>query len=148
MKTNFAIALALLMVGCGKPSTPISPHTESVEIIKGIVQRDSVHPMHDDRAVVLDKSTTSASKREALERLMENRAAFKRLREVIEVGRPLQDYAPIEHLGRYVGENPNRFFITGFIGDVEDQGPEPFSIKIDIDERGVITKITQLVASQ
>jgi hypothetical protein len=148
MKTNFAIALTLLMVACGKPSAPISPHAESVEIIKGIVQRDTVHPIHDDRAVVLDKSAASESKRAALERLTENRTAFKRLREVIEVGRPLHDYAPIERLGRYIGENPNRFFLTGFLGDIKDQGAEPFSIKIDIDERGIITKVTQLVASQ
>jgi hypothetical protein len=131
-----------------KLSTPITPYAESIEIINGIVQRDSIHPIHDDRAVVLDGNGTSESKRDALERLKENREAFKRLREVIEVGRPLQDYAPIERLGRYGGENPHRLFITGFTGDVTDQGPEPYSVKINIDENGIITKVTQLVASQ
>ena len=69
------------------------------------------------------------------------------MRVTIQIGRPLTDYAGIESLGRHVGSDPFRFFITGFTGYVTEQGPEPHSVKIDIDQHGVITKVGAIVAA-
>ena len=50
-----------------------------------------------------------------------------------------------KYFGRYVGTDPHRFFITGFGGYLSDQGPEPHSVKIDVDANSVITKLGVIV---
>jgi hypothetical protein len=71
-----------------------------------------------------------------------------KLRSLIDTGRPLADYSPIEKLGRFFGTNPHRFFLCGLTGFVTDQGPEPYSIKIDVDSTNIITKVGPIIASQ
>jgi len=147
MKIICAGVLMLGLLSCGKDQAPPDRYTEAIAIIRGLVERDSAHPIHEDHRTAKDKSADRESRRNALARDQVNRDAFVRLREIIEVGRPLQDYSPIERLGTFVGQDPFRFFHTGFVGDVLNQGPEPYSVDIEVNEQGIIKKVTRTVAS-
>ena len=154
--TNLAIRLvmSLLLVGvttalisCHREPTTAELHKEAIAIIQRLVERDRLHPIHDDFRALREKTLTGNAREEALARHRASCADFDRLRVTIQVGRPLADYAGIEGLGRHVGSDPFRFFITGFTGYVTEQGPEPHSVKIDIDQHGVITKVGVIVAA-
>ena len=144
---NFAGILCLIALSssCEKKSTPAELHAESLSIIQRLIGRDRAHPIHDEFKMLRSKALTGSERTEALKRHRESRADFDRLRVTLQVGRPLSDYPGIESLGRYVGTDPHRFFITGFGGYLSDQGPEPHSVKIDVDANSVITKLGVIV---
>ena len=144
---KFAGILCLIAFAssCEKKSTPAALHAESLTIIQRLIERDRTHPIHDEFKMLRSKALTGSERTEALKRHQESRADFDRLRVTLQVGRPLSDYPGIESLGRYVGSDPLRFFITGFGGYVSEQGPEPHSVKIDIDGKGVITKLGVII---
>jgi hypothetical protein len=147
---KFASILCLIAfaISCEKKPTPAELHAESLTIIQRLIERDRTHPIHDEFKALRSKALTGSERTEALKRHQESCADFDRLRVTLQVGRALSDYTGIERLGNHVGSDPYRFFITGFGGYVSEQGPEPHSVKIDIDAKGVITKLGVIVAAQ
>ena len=143
------IITALIICGTGcRPSTdPVARQAEALVIVKRLVKRDAQHSMHEDLRHSKDKDADATSRAEASARTNLNCEDLGKLRSLIDTGRPLADYSPIEKLGRFVGDDPHRFFLCGLLGFVTDQGPEPYSIKIDVDSSNVITKVGPLVAS-
>lgn len=141
------VCLVALIVSCERKRTPVELHTESMAIIQRLIERDRTHPLHEEFKALRSKALTGPERTEALKRHQESCVDFDRLRVTLQAGRALSDYPGIERLGSYVGSDPYRYFITGFGGYVSEQGPEPHSVKIDIDARGHITKVSVIVAS-
>jgi hypothetical protein len=139
------LCLIALASACEKKSTPAELHAESLTIIQRLMTRNRMYPIHDEFKMLRCKALTGSERTQALKRHQESRADFDRLRVTLEVGRPLSNYPGIESLGRYVGSDPLRFFITGFGGYVSEQGPEPHSVKIDLDAKDVITKVGVII---
>jgi len=140
------LCLIVLVVSCERKPGTAELHTESMAVIQRLIERDRTHPIHDEFKALRLKTLTGSERTESLKRHQESCADFDRLRTTLQIGRPLSDYPGIERLGSYVGHDPYRFFITGFGGYVSEQGPEPHSVKIDIDAKGVITKVGVIVA--
>lgn len=144
------IVTALVICGadCSPSNDPVARHAEALVIVKRLVERETQHSMHEDLRHSKNKDAATNLREESSARTKLNCEDLGKLRSLIDPGRPLADYSPIEKLGRFVGDDPHRFFLCGLMGFVTDQGPEPYSIKIDVDSANVITKVGPLVASQ
>jgi len=140
-------ALVICGTGCGPSADPVARHAEALVIVKRLVERDAQHSMREDLRQSKNKDADANSRAESSARTKLNCEDLGKLRPLIDPGRPLTDYSPIEKLGRFVGDDPYRSFLCGLLGFVTDQGPEPYSIKIDVDSANVITKIGPMVAA-
>lgn len=127
---------------------PLTQHAEALVIVKRLVERETQHSMHEDLRRSKNKDADANLREESSARTKLNCEDLAKLRSLIETGRPLADYSPIEKLGRFVGKDPNRFFLCGLTGFVTHQGPEPYSIMIDVDSANVIAKVGPIVAAQ
>ena len=134
--------------GCSKDDKAGREYAAAMVIVHRLVERDALHPMHEDKRISEDSTVEAVLRREASERAQASREDFVKLRSLISTGRPLADYTPIERLGRFVGTDPDRFFLCGLLGYVRSQGPEPYSIRLDVDASGKITKVGKLVTSR
>ena len=145
-----AMILGVLVV-CGigncRGENPVTNHAKAMEIVKRLIERDTQHPILKDLRLSRDKKADAKLREESAARTQINGEDFAKLRLLIEPGRPFADYSPIEKLGHFIGKDPFRFFLCGLTGFVNEQGPEPFSIMIDLDSANMITKVGPIVAA-
>lgn len=143
--TLILIFTILWGAGCKPGKDPIARHAEAVIIIKRLVARNAEHPMHTDLKVSRDEGAEVKMRADTLERTKLNCEDFEKLRQLIDVGRPLRDYAPIEKIGSFRGESPYRNFHCGLTGFINHQGPEPYSISINLDSSDIIMSVGPIV---
>jgi hypothetical protein len=136
----------LFCVSCKPNMDPFARHAEAVAIVKRLVARDVEHPMHADLTLSRDEGANAKMRADAMARTTANCEDLVRLRSLIDVGRPLGDYSPIEKIGQFSGKDPYRYFrcgLTGFIAT--GQGPAPYSIMINLDASDTIVKVGPIV---
>lgn len=121
---------------------------QAVDLAKKLVAQDAVHSIHADLRLTRDPKTDHRAQDEARKRTEQNCIDFAKLRHLIDVGRPLSDYSPIEKLGVFRGQIPHRFFFFGLGGFVFEQGPEPYLTVVGLDSNDIITKVGPLVAAE
>jgi len=137
--------LLLCSIGC-KASDPLETRRDQVvELAKKLVAEDSVHLIQTDARLARDPKADRQARIDASKRTDQHCKDFARLRSLIDVGRPLSDYAPIEKLGTFVGTKPNRFFVFGIGGFVRDQGPEPYLTEVELDSNNIIKKVGPVI---
>gem|GEM_PF-1664851 len=76
------------------------------------------------------KSADANSRAESSARTKLNCKDSSELRSLIDPGRPLADYSSIEKLGRFVGDDPYRFFLCGLRVLSQTKVPNPSILKL------------------
>lgn len=140
--TSILTLSMLFCVSCKPNMDPFARHAEAVAIVKRLVVRDVEHPMHADLKLSQNEGANAKMRDDAMARTKLNCDEMVKLRSLIDVGRPLGDYARIEKIGHFWGKDPYRYFqcgLTGFIAT--SQGPEPYSISINLDASNIILKV-------
>lgn len=145
MKLLIAGIVILLCVGCKPNDDPVARHAEALAIVKRLAARTAEHPMNTDLMLSRDDHVDHKTRTDAMARTKLNCDDLTKLRSLIDVGRPLGDYAPIEKIGQFWGKDPYRYFQCGLTGFVNSQGPEPYSISINLDASNVIVKVGPIV---
>lgn len=152
MLSRFAVMIVgvalIFPIGCKAGDSLEMRRAQAVELARKLVAQDAAHSISADLSLTRDPKAGRHVRDEASKRTDQNCKDFAKLRPLIDVGRPLSDYAPIEKLGKFEGANPNRSFVYGIGGFVTEQGPEPYLTKVDVDSNNRIKKVGPIVEKE